>query len=177
MEKGKIMRTLFDELELNTENDVVKKEDKFNKSSFRFVDSLIINDACELHFDIFEKNGALFASIRKYVHSKKYTGPTKNGITVRKKVLKEIINIIEQNRFRIISSKEEVELGHVEKNSITNIVISLRESTVDNNPLCLDIREYKNSSYYKGPTKKGFRISIDQVNDFVKCCYHILEKL
>ncbi len=41
----------------------------------------------------------------------------------------------------------------------------------------IDFRVWKNSPKYKGPTKQGFVLSMDQINDFIKLTNEIKDKL
>jgi len=139
--------------------------------------SFFISDYCELIFQKTEIGGNLYADIRLFLHSTKYTGPTPKGLILKKSLLEELIKVLKHDKIRIIKSDEEGEISRLSYKNGSLVVISLRESTVDNNPVCIDIREYIISPKYEGFTKKGVRFSVDQLDEFIKGCEMLVNAL
>ncbi|MFC2168810.1 hypothetical protein ACFLRW_07480 [Acidobacteriota bacterium] len=147
------------------------------KGKNKLVNSIIINDNTELVFSIWEVDDKKFAGIRKYIHTKKYTGPTRSGITFSKNNLEKIMSFFKEESQNIPNQRVEAEISKIEKSQNSHIVISLRESTLDNHPVCIDMREYVKSPSYEGPTKKGFRFSVHQLEEFVLNCEDLIKLL
>ncbi len=55
------------------------------------------------------------------------------------------------------------EVGRMTKNSMADIVFSLTEH---NGKTYFDIREFSNTTGYKGPTKKGLRVNAELIEEF-----------
>lgn len=139
--------------------------------------SFFISDYCELIFQKTEIKGNSYADIRQFLHSSKYTGPTPKGLIMKRDVLEALINGLQNNKEMIRNSKVEKEITKVSYKNSSYIVISLKESTIDNYPFCIDIREYLVTEKYEGFTKKGFRISVNQLDDFLVGCKQLLKVL
>lgn len=139
--------------------------------------SLFINDYCELIFQKVEIRGLNYADIRQFLHSDKYTGPTQKGLIFNKSVLEKLVEELNGNKNEIKNSTSEKEIVRFKYKRDSFIVISLKESTIDENPICVDIREYINSPKYKGFTRRGFRFSIDQIGDFIQGCTKLIYML
>ena len=81
--------------------------------------------------------------------------------------------------------KEEFEEEHVEeKKDIKLGEFKLRENTVlvikkttYNGEDRIDFRVWLNSAKYKGPTKQGFVLTMDKIDDFVKVINNMKKKL
>ncbi len=58
------------------------------------------------------------------------------------------------------------EVSRMTKNSMADVVFA---TTEHNGKVYFDIREFSNTTGYKGPTKKGLRINSDMLEDFLKC--------
>lgn len=153
----------------------LKSKNASAKGKTKLVNSIIINDTTELTFYVWEIESRKFGGIRKYVHTNRYSGPTPAGIVFSKKQMENLIKTLQENREKVKIQRKEVELATIEKTPNKIIFISLRESTLDNNPLCVDIREYIKSPSYVGPTKKGFRITVEQIDEFISNCEDLLE--
>jgi len=139
--------------------------------------SFFVSDYTELIFQKTEIGDNSFGDIRLFLHSTKYTGPTQKGLIIKKSLLEELIKVLKKEKFRIIKSDEEREISRLSYKNGSLVVISLRESTVDNNPVCIDIREYIISPRYEGFTKKGVRFSADQLDEFIKGCEMLVNVL
>lgn len=132
------------------------------------IHSFFVSDTVELAFQLAELNGNCYGDIRQFFHSERYTGPTKRGLFLRRSQLMELMSLFAQNKHLILDSKTEECLGRVPYKHNSSAVVSLVESTLDNNPVCIDVREYVESCAYTGFTKKGFRLTIGQVDDLLE---------
>ena len=154
-----------------------KSKDSSQKGKTKLINSIIINDTTELTFSVWEIESRKYGGIRKYVHTNKYSGPTPSGIVFSKKHIEDLIKTLKDNREKIQTQRNELEVEKIEKSYNKFIIISLKESTLDNNPVCIDVREHVKYPSYEGPTKKGFRFTIDQMDEFISNCEDLLTLL
>ncbi|MEM1875006.1 MAG: hypothetical protein QXP51_05390 [Candidatus Hadarchaeales archaeon] len=140
----------------------------------RTVTSFFINDYTELVFSLSQLGNYLFADIRQFVHTEKYIGPTPKGLSINKHTLVEIVRILKAEGLNIKRANQPTQIATIPYKKNNLIIISLKDSTIDNNPVCVDIREFVRSHRYNGFTKKGFRISINQLDEFIECCETLL---
>lgn len=63
------------------------------------------------------------------------------------------------------------EVARMTKNSMADIVFSLTEH---NGKSYFDIREFSNTTGYKGPTKKGLRVNAELIDEFFKSVEKLL---
>jgi hypothetical protein len=141
------------------------------------VHSFFVTDVIELAFQVSEFRGIYYGDVRQYVHSSRYMGPTKHGLTFSLLQLEQFISAIENNRRILLDSKVEEQIEKIPYKKDSSIVISLVESNLDNNPVCLDIREYLQSHAYTGFTPKGIRIPINLLEAFIEGCRLLKEKI
>lgn len=147
-------------------------------SRFSFVGSFFITDSRELVFQILNTGKRLYGDIRIFVHSSKYTGPTKSGITLTKETLNDLVAGLSSSMEQIKYLKKQCTLHKIQtEKPDRSILVSLVESTIDNNQFCIDIREYVKSVNFQGFTKNGIRISIDDVENFIENCLMLIEKM
>jgi hypothetical protein len=139
--------------------------------------SFFISDYCELVFQKTQVGGTSFGNIRQFIHSRKYTGPTTKGLLLKKSLLIDIVKNLKNKEDHIKRAREEKEVARLPYKKNNFIIISLRESTVDDNPVCLDLREFIMTPKYTGFTKKGIRFSINQLDEFIKGCELLISKI
>ena len=70
--------------------------------------------------------------------------------------------------------KKDVKLGEIKLREDSVLVIKKTEWKGDDR---VDFRVWKNSATYKGPTKQGFVLSMDKVDEFVKIVEGMKKKL
>lgn len=141
------------------------------------IHSFIVSDTVELAFLISWLNGKLYGDIRQYCHSSRYTGPTKHGLFLRRSQLGEILEIFIQNKDLILDAKAEERIGIIPYKNTSSAIISLVESTLDDNPVCIDVREYVESPKYTGFTKKGFRLPVNLIDELIEGLRLIIEHM
>jgi hypothetical protein len=129
------------------------------------VETMPLDDTSELLFYVWEINGMRYGGIRRFVYSDAAEGPipTKSGITLSKESLRQLLEALQANEIFDDALQIEGEIARLRKNQTTDVVVSLVESSVDDNPYCLDIREHVTRGSYIGPTRRGFRVSLEQI--------------
>ncbi len=120
------------------------------------IGTIEMSKSIELKFYVEEFKEALYANIRKFITSEKYTGPTKKGIMLSHENLKEIIKKINTNidsfkKFEEV--KQQVKLD--DERYINIAIVTFKEKKY------FELREYLDTEKYSGPTKKGVTIGVD----------------
>jgi len=131
------------------------------------IGTINVSEGTEINFFIDEFKDVLYANIRKFATTEKYTGPTKQGIMLNHANLKEIIKKIDDNidKFKKsdTSAKETLKLD--DQRYINIAITEFKEKKY------FELREYLESESYSGPTKKGITINTDhfeKVLEFLK---------
>ena len=86
------------------------------------IGSLTLEDNSEIRFSIDSYRGYKYASIRKYLKSDTYTGPTKSGITMTADIVKGIAAVIKE----LPDTTEEIqesELGKFAKRPGLSVIV------------------------------------------------------
>lgn len=125
------------------------------------IGSLKLEDNSEIRFSIDSYRGYKYASIRKYLSSDTYTGPTKSGITMTADIVKGIAGVIKELPDNIDEIQEK-ELGKFAKRPGLSVIV--RTSSFRGKK-GLDIRQWQEDQAYKGWTKKGIRLPLDKVKE------------
>jgi len=141
------------------------------------IHSFFTSDFVELVFQLSEFNGKFYGDIRQFVHSGRYTGPTKHGLNLSSSHLQQLTAILEANKKAISDAKKEELISKMPYKKNSFVIVSLVESNLDDNPVCLDIREYLELPQYKGFSKKGFRIPMDLIEEFIEGCRLLRESI
>jgi hypothetical protein len=129
-----------------------------------------------LVFSRYESRGKHFASIRKFVTTQRYDGPTKSGFVVGSKLLRELIGVLARLE-RTIFPKAEHEFQTITKSATERIrVVTLPDEETDGLP-SVDIREYVDTPTYQGPTKSGIRFLWNLLPDVLTCLREQLKVL
>lgn len=122
---------------------------------------LPIDEGAEIKVSVDSFKNHKYISIRKYLKSETYTGPTKAGITLSPEMIDKVaqtINALPDN----VAEIEDKELGRFAKRKGLNIV--LRVSSYMNTK-GLDLRQYQEDSTYTGWTKKGIRLPLEKIKE------------
>lgn len=122
---------------------------------------LPIDEGAEIKVSVDSFKNHKYISIRKYLKSETYTGPTKAGITLSPEMIGKVaqtINALPDN----VAEIEDKELGRFAKRKGLNIV--LRVSSYMNTK-GLDLRQYQEDSTYTGWTKKGIRLPLEKIKE------------
>lgn len=122
---------------------------------------LPVDEGAEIKISVDSFKNHKYISIRKYLKSETYTGPTKAGITLST----EMIDKVAQTIIALpddITKIEDKELGRFAKRKGLNIVLRISSYM---NTKGLDIRQYQEDSTYTGWTKKGIRLPLEKLKE------------
>ncbi len=122
---------------------------------------LPVDEGAEIKISVDSFKNHKYISIRKYLKSETYTGPTKAGITLSTEMIDKVaqtINALPDD----ISKIEDKELGRFAKRKGLNIVLRISSYM---NAKGLDIRQYQEDSTYTGWTKKGIRLPLEKLKE------------
>jgi len=134
----------------------------------QIITEISLGESTKLIFSTNEWRGRYYASVRKFVSTQKYNGPTKSGLSIDKQLLREII-IALSSLERSLPSKIEQEIKCIPKNSTECIRIATLPSEDGETLPAVDVREYVDSPRYQGPTKRGFRFRWNLLPDVLAC--------
>jgi hypothetical protein len=127
-----------------------------------------LQGSSKLIFTVSEWRGRPFASVRKFVATQKYEGPTKSGMALNKGLLREIIGVLatlEQS----LPAKTEAEIKRIPKNETDYIKIATLPADDGETLPAVDMREFVESASYQGPTKRGIRFRWNVLPDVLAC--------
>ena len=122
---------------------------------------LPIDEGSEIKVSVDSFKNHKYISIRKYLKSETYTGPTKAGITLSPEMIDKVaqtINALPDN----VAEIEDKELGRFAKRKGLNIVLRVSSYM---NAKGLDLRQYQEDSTYTGWTKKGIRLPLEKIKE------------
>ena len=128
-------------------------KEEFNE---QVVDTVEITDAVKIIFYYDYYNEKFWANIRKFVKSKKYTGPTRQGIKLDPTKLPEIKNAIEKASARVDMIKNE-EFLRIPRTENRDLVVHASDFK---GSVGVDIRVWLKTEKYKGWTKDGIRFPL-----------------
>ena len=122
---------------------------------------LPIDEGAEIKVSVDSFKNHKYISIRKYLKSETYTGPTKAGITLSPEMIDKVaqtINALPDN----VAEIEDKELGRFAKRKGLNIVLMVSSYM---NTKGLELLQYQEDSTYSGWTKKGIRLPLEKIKE------------
>ncbi len=124
---------------------------------------LQVSPESEIHFSIDEFRGHRYASIRKFLKSETYSGPTHSGVTLNVPILEGVIEVLEKlpKQPETLADKE---LGRYAKRPGLELVARI---TIYKDNTGIDLREWQDDVAYKGWTKKGIRLPYEHLEKIV----------
>jgi len=122
----------------------------------------------KLIFSVSVWKGRRFADVRKFITTQKYEGPTKAGLTMNTKILREVISALAELE-RSLPSKAEQEFKRIPKSDTEYIKITTLPPEDSESLPTLDVREFVASPAYQGPTKRGIRVRWNVLPDVIAC--------
>jgi len=137
------------------------------------IGTINLSEATEVIFYLDTYREKHFANIRKFIKSKKYTGPTKSGIKLNKKELQIIYEAL-RNLSPDLSILEECELCKIQIYNGKFISVRIKSFM---GSYGIDIREYIETEKYNGPLKKGVRIPFSYLDNTVLYLEDMLKKI
>ncbi len=137
------------------------------------IGTISLTESSEIIFYIDSYRGKQFANIRKFVKSKKYTGPSKSGIKLNKTELQKIYESL-RNLSVQTDDLQESEICKIPVHKGKSIRVGIN---FFNGSYGLDIREYLETKKYSGPSRKGVRIPVDCFEDIILHLEDLLRKI
>lgn len=125
-------------------------------SAENVVGTVELHASARLVFSVAPWQGRMLASIRKFVSTASYEGPTKSGLAMSGEVLVGVLEALDRLQAHIPGNREE-QFARVPKSGEVDVVITLIPPDALNTLPAVDIREYIQRPGYTGPTKKGVR--------------------
>lgn len=128
------------------------------------IGSLVLDDGNEIKFSVDSYRGHKYVSVRKYLKTETYSGPTKAGITLSPEIVGKIaqaLNTLPQD----IAQIQDGELGKYAKRQGLSIVLRISSYMGSKG---IDLRQWQEDDAYKGWTKKGIRLPIEKLEDIKK---------
>lgn len=128
------------------------------------IGSLVLDDGNEIKFSVDSYRGHKYVSVRKYLKTETYSGPTKAGITLSPEIVGKIaqaLNTLPQD----IAQIQDGELGKYAKRQGLSIVLRISSYMGSKG---IDLRQWQEDDAYKGWTKKGIRLPIEKLEEIKK---------
>ena len=125
------------------------------------IGALTAEDGSEIKFSIDSYKGYKYVSIRKYLKSETYSGPTKAGITLSPEIVAKIntaLAALPQDYKEV----QECELGKYAKKQGLSIVLRVSSYMGIKG---IDLRQWQEDESYKGWTKKGIRLPVEKLSE------------
>lgn len=125
------------------------------------IGALTAEDGSEIKFSIDSYKGYKYVSIRKYLKSETYSGPTKAGITLSPEIVSKIntaLNTLPQD----YKDVQEGELGKYAKKQGLSIVLRVSSYMGIKG---IDLRQWQEDESYTGWTKKGIRLPVEKLTE------------
>lgn len=135
------------------------------------IDTIEITDSVEVVFYYDYFNDKVWANIRKFIKSKRYTGPTKQGIKFDPAKLPEIKNAFEKANKQADTIQDE-EFLRISRSPNRDVVV---HASVYKGSLGVDLRVWLKTEKYKGWTKNGIRFPIDLLPQVLNALQKMIE--
>ncbi len=130
-------------------------------SVLNLIGAMASEDGSEIKFSIDSYKGYKYVSIRKYLKSETYSGPTKAGITLSPEIVGKI-NTALAALPEDYKAVQEGELGKYAKKQGLSIVLRVSSYMGSKG---IDLRQWQEDESYTGWTKKGIRLPIEKLKE------------
>ncbi|MDR0735182.1 MAG: transcriptional coactivator p15/PC4 family protein [Elusimicrobiota bacterium] len=113
----------------------------------------------EIKFTVDSFKGHKYVSVRKYLKSDSYSGPTKAGITLSPEIAGKIsaaLNALPDD----YKASQDSELGKYAKRQGLSVILRISSYLNTNG---IDIRQWQEDETYTGWTKKGIRLPLEKL--------------
>jgi hypothetical protein len=121
-----------------------------------------------LVFSVSQWRGRYWASVRKFVATQKYEGPTKSGLMFNKNLLCELVTTLARLE-KTFPTQEESEFKTIPKNETEYIHTRIVPDEDSGGLPWVDIREFIDTPRYQGPTKRGIRFRWNLLPEVLAC--------
>ncbi|MFH2203590.1 MAG: PC4/YdbC family ssDNA-binding protein [Elusimicrobiota bacterium] len=132
--------------------------------------SIELAESSRVRFYVDEYKGHPYASIRTFVDSDSYSGPTKSGVTLNPNLLTLVIAELEKLP-KEPQTTTDIELARFPKRTGLEIVLRI---TIYRDTTGIDMREWVDDGTYKGWSKRGIRIGYEELESIIR---HLKEML
>ncbi|MDR0952889.1 MAG: transcriptional coactivator p15/PC4 family protein [Elusimicrobiota bacterium] len=132
------------------------------ESSFQIlaeIGSFPVEEGSIVKFSVDSFKGHKYISVRKYLTSDTYSGPTKAGITLSPEMISKINEVIAA----LPSDPKEIkegELGKYAKKQGLSVILRISSYM---GTFGIDLRQWQEDETYTGWTKKGIRLPVDKM--------------
>lgn len=130
-------------------------------SVLNLIGALAAEDGSEIKFSIDSYKGYKYVSIRKYLKSETYSGPTKAGITLSPEIVGKISTALAALP-EDYKNVQDGELGKYAKKQGLSIVLRVSSYMGSKG---IDLRQWQEDDSYTGWTKKGIRLPIEKLTE------------
>jgi len=130
----------------------------------------------ELRFEISPYRGKQYINIRRFVDSPKFKGYTKKGITLTPELASQLLDGLNKYK-QNYKTQYKNEICRIPKNETVKIIATIILPDDNHNSACFDVREYVQSENYTGWTQKGFRLSLEEMDNVISFLQQCLSKL
>ncbi|MGB3479381.1 MAG: hypothetical protein WBB67_09490 [bacterium] len=135
------------------------------------VDTIEMTESVKIIFYYDYFNDKVWANIRKFIKSKKYTGPTKQGIKFDPAKLPEIKKAFDEANNQGNTIQDE-EFLRIPRSPNRELVV---HASVYKGSLGVDLRIWLNTEKYKGWTKDGIRFPINIIPRVLEALQKMIE--
>ncbi len=127
-------------------------------------------------FSVGSWKGQSRGSIRKFIASDKYTGPTKSGMSLDGATLAQLLAALRSLQSTVPTSDPN-QFVSVGKTRDWEIRIAIIPPDEDSRLPSVDIREFVETVRYTGPTKAGVRFGWDKLKQFTQLAEVLVQQL
>lgn len=135
----------------------------------RKIAEIPLGESTRLIFAVFEWRDQTLASIRKFVVTQQYEGPTKSGIALNRKLLLDLVRALSELE-KSFPPQEEQEFKRIAKSETEYIRIATLPAADEGLPT-VDVRKFVDAPGYQGPTKSGIRFRWSLLPDVIACLH------
>lgn len=132
------------------------------------IGEIALQGSSKLIFSVNEWRGRYFASVRKFVFTQKYEGPTKSGLSLSKKSLYALILAL-TGLEKTLPPQQENEFTRIAKSDTEYIKVRTLPAEEESDLPAVDIREFVDTPTYQGPTKRGIRFRWNLLPEVIAC--------
>lgn len=134
------------------------------KDEDQIVSNLDLTEHTTLSFSVWKHNGKIYGSIRTFVFTDNYEGPGLSGFAMEADKIDQLCEILNQ-RTEDILDPEPKEIATIPLRAGYFLRIGVNEYKGRTG---VDIRVYFSNEIETGPTKRGIRISIEEIDQFME---------
>jgi hypothetical protein len=135
------------------------------------IGSMPIDNGEEIKFTIDSFKGHKYISVRKYLKSDTYSGPTKAGITLSPEIAGKISAALNALPYDY-KAEQDAELGKYAKRQGLSIILRISSYL---NTKGIDIRQWQEDETYTGWTKKGIRLPLEKLPEIKQFFLRIIK--